>query len=155
MLGSSIFVDRVFVGNGSSDGRKNDWKKLCGATGLYGGNETFWPISEQALQIWLSSFAALPKITSSSTMTAEKKIDMQKRLLTKVLEWKQKNQSVPIVLWAVGARSHIRNMRQFQIHEYGPNASCRNDGRCVLESVANGVAALTSPKNALNVAKYF
>ena len=87
-------------------------------------------------------------------MTDEQKIDLQKRLLGNLLEWMKKNRGVPVVIGAVGARGHIRNTRQFQIHEYGPNNVCRNEGSCVMESVANGVAVLKSSEDALKVAKY-
>ena len=64
MVGSNFVVDRVLVGNGTSDGSKKTIEegKLYGATGLNGGNESFWPINEQSLQISLSSLAALSQI---------------------------------------------------------------------------------------------
>ena len=156
MLGSSLVVDRVLVGDGSSDGSKRviENGKLYGATGLQGGNDSIWPISAKSLHISISSLAALSKI-ALSTMKTEQKVHLQKGLLTNLLEWMQKNKGVPVVIGAVGARGHISNTRQFQVRKYGPNVLCRNEGSCVPESVANGVAALSSTTDGLSVMNYF
>ena len=156
MSGSSLVVDHVLVGDGSSDGSKRviENGKLYGATGLQGGNENFWPISAKSLHISISSLAALSKI-AFSTMKAEQKVHLQQRLLTTLLDWMQKNKGVPVVISAVGARGRIRNTRQFQVRRYGPNVLCRNEGRCVPESVANGVAALSSTTEGLSVINFF
>ena len=88
-------------------------------------------------------------------MTDEQKIYLQKRHLTKLMEWMNNKKGVPGVIGAVGAPGHIRNTRKFQIHKYGPKTVCRSEGSCVAESVANGVAAMTNPEDALKVSKYF
>ena len=79
MMGSNYVVDRVLVGGGSCDSsRKTIQKgKLYGATGLHGGNESIWPVSQESLQISLSSLAALSQIALSPKMTDEQKIGLQ------------------------------------------------------------------------------
>ena len=152
MSNQTFVVDRLMVGDGSTDKstRTIEKGKLYGATGLYGGNESFWPVSEGHIKVSLASLAALSKITFSS-MTASEKIKVQQRLLTTLLDWMQKNRGVPVVVGGVGARGHIRNTRHFQVHKYGPNLVSRNEGSCVPESVVNATNALLGKQAAQGV----
>lgn len=86
MVGSSFVVDRVMVTDGSNDGSKKCIAnvKPYGATGLGGGNEIFWPISHESLQISILSLAALSRITFSS-IPAQRKVDLQRSLLSNLL----------------------------------------------------------------------
>lgn len=156
MGNSDMTVDRLVVGDGSTD---NSTKQLAdgtlyAATGLQGGNESFWPIPASSLKMSMLSLAALWRI-GESNLPANKKAELQKRLTQNLLDWLYQHRGVVVVIGGIGARGHIHNARRFEVHEFGTNPARSNQGNCVPAAVANAVSALATIDDAKRVEKYF
>lgn len=155
MTSSPFVVDRVVVGYGETDNstRRLDERKLYGATGLNGGHESFWPLSESTFRVSLWTLSALCRVDVSNFKPGDKEA-MQKHLLHGLVKWLRNNKGVPVVIGGVGARGHISNARRFQVRTFGPNLVVDNNGSCVPASLSTGVAALYQNEEGLKVRDY-
>ena len=149
-------IDRVMIGDGrqGARGRKMQDGVLYAATGLTGGDESFWPIEASSITLSLHTMQALLHAVDDGTNDQPRNKKFLQEMFRRLYAWMMAHRGVTILIGGISSRGQISGSRGFEVHQYGPNLVRSNEDSCVSAALANGTCALYGTKEGTSTDKF-